>query len=553
MTYCNPLNLDYAYCPIPNFSEQGSHRATADPVIVLFQDTYYLFSTNQWGYWWSEDMSTWQFVSRRFLKPWHDVYDELCAPAAWVYKDHLYVIGSTYSDNFVIWKSSNPKIDDWEEAAISKIGGWDPAYFVDDDEKIYLYHGSSNDGPIYGVEIDPNSLQAVGNQVELIRLNDEEHGWERFGEHHDNTFLKPFIEGAWMTKHAGKYYLQYGAPGTEFSGYADGVYVADAPLGPFTYQTHNPLSLNQGGFTRGAGHGNTFQAKNGRWWHVSTVTIAVKNNFERRLGLWPTYFDDDGVMWCDTSFGDYPFELPDYGGGFTRWMLLNYQKPTKASSVFGACQPSLAFDEDMRTYWCAETASAGEWLQTDLGSASTVRSIQINYADQDAALMGKTEGICHQYRIWASDDELSWNLIVDKSQNITDVPHDYSQLETPIETRFLKLENVHIPTGKFAISGFRVFGTSSVQKPNEVKHFVVLRGDQGDRRNAWLKWQADPLASGYLVRYGIAADKLYSSVMVYGRNELYVKTLTKAQQYFFSIEAFNEGGVGPRTIPVLSE
>ena len=39
----------------------------------------------------------------------------------------------------------------------------------------------------------------------------------------DNTFLKPFIEGSWMKKYNGKYYLQYGAPGTEFSGYGDGV------------------------------------------------------------------------------------------------------------------------------------------------------------------------------------------------------------------------------------------------------------------------------------------------------------------------------------------
>ena len=46
-----------------------------------------------------------------------------------------------------------------------------------------------------------------------------------------------------MTKHAGKYYLQYGGPGTEFSGYGDGVYVGDMPLGPFTYQAHNPFSL----------------------------------------------------------------------------------------------------------------------------------------------------------------------------------------------------------------------------------------------------------------------------------------------------------------------
>jgi len=42
-TYCNPMNLDYGFTPIPNFSEQGRHRATADPVISYFKDKYYLF------------------------------------------------------------------------------------------------------------------------------------------------------------------------------------------------------------------------------------------------------------------------------------------------------------------------------------------------------------------------------------------------------------------------------------------------------------------------------------------------------------------------------
>src|SRR3989441_6851931 len=86
-TYCNPINIDYGYCPIPNFVQQGKHRATADPVIVLFKGDYYLFSTNQWGYWWSEDMLRWNFVPRKFLKARHKVYDELCAPAAWVMGD----------------------------------------------------------------------------------------------------------------------------------------------------------------------------------------------------------------------------------------------------------------------------------------------------------------------------------------------------------------------------------------------------------------------------------------------------------------------------------
>ncbi|MBK9014551.1 MAG: hypothetical protein IPM82_10975 [Saprospiraceae bacterium] len=67
----------------------------------------------------------------------------------------------------------------------------------------------------------------------MYLLEDWRYGWQRFGEHMDNTFLDPFAEGAWMTKHNGKYYFQYGAPGTEFSGYSDGVVVGTSPLFQF--------------------------------------------------------------------------------------------------------------------------------------------------------------------------------------------------------------------------------------------------------------------------------------------------------------------------------
>ena len=89
-TYCNPINIDYGFCPIPDFVEQGKHRTTADPAIVMFRGDYYLFSTNQEGYWWSNDMLDWNFVPRKFLKPehkvlksGHKVYDELCARLCW--------------------------------------------------------------------------------------------------------------------------------------------------------------------------------------------------------------------------------------------------------------------------------------------------------------------------------------------------------------------------------------------------------------------------------------------------------------------------------------
>ena len=564
-TYANPVNVDYGYTPIPNFATQGKHRATADPVIVTFKGKYFMFSTNQWGYWWSDDMLNWKFVSRKFLLPQHKVYDELCAPAVFVMKDAMYVIGSTHNPDFPIWKSTDPTKDNWEIAVKEfKVGAWDPAFHYDEDtDKLYLYWGSSNAYPILGTEINTKTLQSEGYVKPLLGLEPSEHGWERFGEYNDNTFLPPFIEGACMTKHNGKYYLQYGAPGTEFSGYGDGVYVSDKPLEGFTYQSHNPFSYKPGGFARGAGHGATFEDNYKNWWHISTIVISTKNNFERRMGIWPAGFDKDDVMYTNTAYGDYPTYLPQYAQGkdfskglFAGWMLLNYQKPVQASSTLGGFQPNLAVDEDIKTYWSAKTGNAGEWYQTDLGDISTVNAIQINYADQDAEFLGKTLNKMHQYKIYASNDGKSWKTIVDKSKNQKDVPHDYIELETPVKARFLKMENLKMPTGKFALSGFRVFGKGTGAKPSAVENFVALRAEprkNADRRSVWFKWKQNDLADGYVIYFGKSPDKLYGSIMVYGKNEYYFTGADKSDAYYFQIEAFNANGISERTSVMKSE
>lgn len=264
--------------------------------------------------------------------------------------------------------------------------------------------------------------------------------------------------------------------------------VAEHPLGPFTPQPHNPFAYKPGGFARGARRGNTFQDAWDNWWHVSTMVVNVKNNFERRLGLWPAGFDAAGTLFANTAFGDYPHYLPTgptdhLQSQFTGWMLLNYNRPVQVSSTLGGYLPNYAVDESIRTYWSAATGQAGEFIQTDLGSLSTVRAIQINYADQDAEFLGKSKGVYHQYRLYSSLDGKTWQLLVDKSQNQTDVPHDYLELRAPVKTRFLKLENRHMPTGKFAISGLRVFGLGTGARPAPVKGFVVLRTEK-DKRSA---------------------------------------------------------------------
>jgi hypothetical protein len=602
-TYCNPINIDYGYTPIPNFTEWGKHRATADPVIVNYKGDYYLFSTNQWGYWWSSDMLNWNFISKKFLRPWNGgVYDELCAPAVGIVGDTMIVIGSTYTKTFTLWMSTNPKANEWKPLVDSfAIGGWDPAFFTDDDARptdssgwgrLYMYNGSSNRYPLYGVELDRKTFQPIGTRKEMYLLEDWRFGWQRFGEHMDNTFLDPFIEGAWMTKHNGKYYLQYGAPGTEFSGYADGVIVSNEPLGWFANQS-DPLSMKLGGFARGAGHGATFQDNRNNYWHVSTIMLSVKNNFERRIGIWPAGFDKDNVMYCSTAFGDYPHYLPapapahsdlpqgkdinsqssfnktfqmnkdisksgvsakvaspnergrEGAGSFAGWMLLNYKKPILVSSTLGSYHANYANDESMKTYWSAATGNNGEWIKTDLGNISTVNAVQINYADQDAEFLGKQTNIYHQYKMYYSVDGEKWNILVDKSNNKTDVPHDYVELEKPVQARFIKLENIHMPTGKFAISGLRIFGNGNGAKPNALKTFMVLRTEK-DKRSAWIRWSPVDNAYAYNIYYGTAPDKLYNCIMVHDANEYWFKAMDSKKDYYFSIEAINENGVSER-------
>lgn len=565
-TYCNPINIDYGYTPIPNFSEWGRHRATADPVVVTYKGDYYLFSTNQWGYWWSSDMLNWNFVSKKFLRPWNKVYDELCAPGVGIIGDTMIVFGSTYSSNFTIWMSTNPKANEWKPLVDSfDIGGWDPSFFTDDDGKLYLYNGSSNKFPMYGIELNRKTMQPYGTRKEMYLLEPWRFGWQRFGEHMDNTFLDPFIEGSHMTKYKGKYYLQYGAPGTEFSGYADGLLVGNDPLGGFEAQS-DPLSMKLGGFVRGAGHGATFKDNFNQYWHISTTVISVKNTFERRLGVWPTGFDKDGTMFCNTTFGDYPHFIPsatfdgsNYGANgkspyFTGWMLLNYNKPVQVSSTYGGYHPNNAVDELAKTYWSAATGDKGEWIQTDLGKVSTVNAVQVNYADQDISFpkemdtifLGKTLGLYHQYKMYYSVDGKKWTILIDKSNNKKDVPHDYVELEKPVQAKFIKMENIKMPAGKFAVSGLRVFGNGNGTKPKPVGGFIVLRTEK-DKRSAFIKWKPADDAFAYNIYYGTQPGKLYTSIMVHGNNEYWMKAMDSQKPYYYCIEAVNENGTSERT------
>ena len=538
-TYCNPLNVDYTYM-IYNSHNDISYRSGADPAVVEFRGEYYMFVTRSMGYWHSQDLQNWSFISP---EKWY--FEGSNAPSAHNYKDSVLYVTGNPSGHMSMLYTDNPKKGDWKAVPSILNNLQDPHVFIDDDDQAYVFWGSSNTFPIRGRKLDKNKRFRPAEEIhELFHLDGEKYGWERFGENHADTVLKGYIEGPWLNKHQGTYYMQYAAPGTQFNVYGDGIYMADNPLGPYEYAPNNPMAYKPGGFSNGAGHGSTVLGPGNQFWHFGSMSISVNINWERRLAMFPVYFDEDGLMYANTYFGDYPHYgtmQGDKTGQFTGWMMLSYNKPIKSSASRNGFGPEYAVDENVRSFWVAENTDAENFLEIDLLDPSDVYAIQVNFHDYESDMYGRIPNLYHRYTIEGSLDGSSWFSLVDKSNNFQDVPNDYVELGEPQRVRYIRYNHIHVPTRHLSISGLRVFGKGMGKAPEKIKNFNPQRHE--DRRDISFNWDKVKDAQGYNIRWGIAPDKLYSSWLVYDKNEHLMKSLGRDQSYYFAIESFNENGI----------
>jgi xylan 1,4-beta-xylosidase len=551
-TYCNPMDINYRY-NFEQLNEHISYRSAADPVILTYKGEYYLFATISNGWWHSKDMLHWDFVT-----PDKWPMEDICAPAALVVRDTLFLFQSTFEQRPIFY-TTTPQTGHLEfynrllPMMPGALGPWDPDIFHDDStDKWYMYFGSSNTYPVYGIELDHKThLSYIGKAKGLISLHPKEHGWERFGQDHRGT-IDPFIEGSWMTEHNGKYYLQYAAPGTEYNVYANGTYVGDSPLGPFTYASYNPVSYKPGGFVQGAGHGNTFQDLYGNYWNTGTPWIAVNWNFERRIAMFPAGFDADGQLYSNTRFGDFPHYLPtkkwtDRNDLFTGWMLLSYNKPAYASSVRDTFKAVNVTDENPRTYWVAKSNKAGENITVDLLHTCAVKAVQINFTDYRSNIYASDAAVYIQFKLYASADNKTWQKIADLTNEKRDRPNAYIELDKPVNARYIKYEHVYQAATNLAISDIRVFGNAP-GKPAETPGQLTAKRDT-DQRNAFISWKKVPGAVGYNILWGIGKNKLYETYQVFADKDskLELRALNIGQAYYIAIEAFNETGVSKQS------
>jgi hypothetical protein len=538
-TFANPLDLAYRFMP-----EGPSWRQAADPTMVRFRGDYYLFASKSGGYWWSPDMRAWTHV----VPTGFDV--EAYAPSVVELGGRLYYTAHKLG---ALYTTDDPKAGAWRKVA-DLASYADPDLFLDDDGRLFLYHGSALNGGIAVVELDPaHGFRVIAGPDTLMRADYADHGWERSGPDNlgapmtEGFRIAPYVEGSWMTKHDGTYYLQYSAPGTVWKSYADGVYTSRSPNASFSYATYSPFSYKPGGFIGSAGHGSTFQDSAGNYWRVVTMVISVKHKFERRLGVFPAGFDGAGVMRTDTYLGDLPQYLPGVrrsplDSNRTGWMALSDGAHATASSALADHPAALAADEDVQTWWSARTGAPDEWLTLDLGAATTVRALQVNLAEQDTKVRGDTAEPA-RYLVESSLDGQRWNVLMDRRRATRDAPHAYLELAAPVRARWVRITNRRAAAGgTFSVRDLRVFGLGDGPVPAAVTSLTVVRHADDDR-SATISWARAPGAKRYVVRYGLAPDALYGSIEVGDVTTLTTNALNRGVAYWFTVDALNAAGV----------
>lgn len=565
-TFCNPMNLDYGWGCFQKREKKA--RTAADPVIVLFKDKYYLFTTMDiGGYRVSDDLITWKDV---YFNP--EIHasaldiDHYVAPAVAADDNYVYFINFTRDRSkkkVDVIRSADPENGKWEKCGeVQRMA--DPCLFIDDG-RFYFYYGLGAEQSTTFFEVNPETFEEIEGTKKVLReyitdVKECTSGYhfgrrELYDEIDASAWMGKFEkipcpEGAWIVKNNDKYYLQYATPGTICNWYCDIVMESDSANGGFVEQPYNPVSLKVGGFIGGAGHSCVFKDKYGNWWQATSMWIGNHDEFERRIGLFPVSFDAKGRMRTHTVLGDYPMLLPQkkfepqdisaFG-----WMLQSFNKACMASSSLSGFEPEKAADENVRTWWSAESGNAGEHFVMNFGKKVQINSVQINFAEQDINPEAPKETDYHAYKLYTSNDGHTWKLLADKSGNKTAVPHEYLELSKPVEASYMKVENVHTPKeGKFALLDLRVFGSGYSDKPGQVKELSVKR-NQKDGRYASIAWNKASGADGYLVRFGYQPDFLNQCIQVKGNEttELLLHILTKGVKYYYRVDTYNDSGI----------
>ena len=462
--YCNPL-------PMPI----GPGGNAGGDVTVMEEGGKYYMCCSGGAMWVSDDLLNWEHHTVDLRFP--------VAPDIVKYNGKFYVTGNSdhvyVADNPLgpytdlgLFKNTGPVENGWN-------GGFDTKIFIDDDNQPYLYWPGRGISGIYGVKLDKNDLTKFdGVPTHLFGFNPM-HAWERYGEANEYPTVA-WIEGPWVIKRNGIYYLEYSASGTQWKTYAEGYYTATSPLGPYTYAANNPLLRKTEGLVTGTAHGSIVKmAGKDEWWQFYTIVLSNPPG-GRRIGMDKVTFDSDGLMYCKVT--DYPQPAPGTvakeGVPASIPVTINKMNAMNALSKFSSQQPgypaAFAVDDYSGTVWLPEESDAQPSLTIELSPATRFDVVQHFTVDAMRVLfggaprrggMGMGMGMgaaqplpVYKYKLEVSSDGEKYVTVLDKTKNTVSKDTVFEEF-APINCRFVRLTVTDWPkTAPLGIIDFTVFG-----------------------------------------------------------------------------------------------
>lgn len=494
-TYCNPISLpNYPLgrkardvtvgTPVPKddwlwlVNKQEQFRELADVTVLWHEGTWYMYPSVDMAWVSKDGGATWQHHPL-------NVRDLGYAPTVVKHKGKFLLMASESP----VYTADSP-LGPFKEIGRIKLpsgvpGQIDPMLFSDDDCRLFYYWGCTPTEGIFGVELDANDpTKVIGKPVKVIAFEPDKQPWQRLGDWNEQP-ARGWVEGAWMLKRDGKYYLTYGASGTENRTYAMGCSVGKSPLGPFVPQKNNPILRSTTGLITGTAHGCVVEGPHKSLWAFYTVRAAVVHGFERRLGMDPAYIGEDGELHVNEA-SSLPQRLPTAakGSGPTGWLPLNAGPRTVGSSDAPNLSGRLAVDDDLRTWWQPAADDKTPTLTSNLTTpGAVVRAVRVIWRDVGLNTKKGAKSGAFRYKVEVRTAADIWTTVIDRSQSTDDLLIDYRECPaTPGSVARLVI--VGAPAGITpGVAEFTVFGEvrkqpAPVMKDVYKNHFLI--GTAGD-------------------------------------------------------------------------
>ncbi|MFZ5496110.1 MAG: family 43 glycosylhydrolase [Verrucomicrobiota bacterium] len=432
-------------------SEQ--YRELADPTALWFDGKWHLYPSVDMAWVSADEGRTWRHHPL-------NVRDIGYAPTV-VHHRGRFLLMASGSDIYAGPTPLGPfeSIGRLRMPAIKDLPGQiDPMLFSDDDGRLFYYWGCTPKSGIWGVELDPaDPTRLLGEPKELIPFLPDTYTWERLGVNNQNPTLG-WMEGAWMLKHGGRYYLTYSAGGTQYPTYAMGCYTGDSPLGPFVPQKRNPIFRTTDGLITGTAHGCIVPGPGGQLWTFYTVFACVAHGFERRIGLDRAEIDGNGELFVPRATST-PQPLPGAAPA-EPWLPLNQNEPNLGSSNAPNTAGRLAADNAMTTWWLPAEGDPQPTLTAHFSAKAVVHAARVIWRDAGLdTTSGKNPG-AFRYRVELETAPGVWATAIDRGENTEDFLIDYRECAPVSATRARLVVLGHPPGIRPAVAEFTVFGVT---------------------------------------------------------------------------------------------